>query len=117
MTVLDLNLSSSDQIRHIEILDMEVQGYEIKANIVYQDNQAAMLLEQNGKESSGKRTRHYDIKYFYVTDLNKRGEIEIKYCHTDAMIADYMTKPLVAKKFAQFRNQIMPTDASRSVLD
>ena len=42
---------------------LEAQGYDIKENILYQDNQSAMLLEKNGRASSGKRTRHVNIRY------------------------------------------------------
>ena len=83
------------------------QGFPVKLNIIYQDNTSSMKLEQNGKESSGKRTRHFDIKYFYVTDLVGRKEVTIEYCPTDEMIADYMTKPLVGSKFKLFRDLIM----------
>ena len=76
-------------------------------NIIYQDNTSAMKLEMNGKTSSGKRTRHFDIKLFYVTDLVERDEVLVKYCPTDDMIADYMTKPLVGSKFKMFRDLIM----------
>lgn len=44
------------------------QGYDVDDNIVYQDNQSTMLLEKNGKASSSKRTRHINIRYFFVTD-------------------------------------------------
>jgi hypothetical protein len=37
-------------------LFLEEQGYEINNNILYQDNKSAILLETNGKKSSGKRT-------------------------------------------------------------
>jgi hypothetical protein len=37
-------------------LFLEEQGYEIEKNILYQDNKSAILLEINGKKSSGKRT-------------------------------------------------------------
>jgi hypothetical protein len=86
---------------------MEAQGFQVKANIMYRDNTSAMKLEENGKSSSGKRTRHFDIKYFYLTDLIKRKEITIEYCPTNEMLADYMTKPLVGAKFITFRNRIM----------
>ena len=36
-------------------LFLEEQGYKIDQNIFYQDNQSAMLLEKNGKKSSGKK--------------------------------------------------------------
>jgi hypothetical protein len=37
-------------------LFLEEQGYEINSNILYQFNKSAILLEINGKKSSGKRT-------------------------------------------------------------
>ena len=33
-----------------------VQGYKIKGNVVFQDNQSAMLLEKNGRASRGQCT-------------------------------------------------------------
>ena len=48
---------------------MEAQGYHITDNIVNQDNQSNMLLSRNRKDSSGKRTKHINIRYFFVTDL------------------------------------------------
>jgi hypothetical protein len=86
---------------------LEWQGFPVKLNIIYQDNTSTMKLAENGKESSGKRTRHFDIKYFYVTDLVDRKEVKVEYCSTDEMIADYMTKPLVGGKFKLFRDLIM----------
>ncbi len=40
------------------------QGVRVARNVIYQDNKSAVLLEDNGKKSSGKRTRHLDISYF-----------------------------------------------------
>ena len=88
-------------------LFIEAQGHKVTTNVIYHDNTSAMKLEANGKASSGKRTRHFNIKYFYITDLIERKEVQIKYCPTDAMLADYMTKPLVGTKFIHFRQQIM----------
>ena len=85
----------------------EAQGYGIEENLVYRDNQSGMKLELNGKASSGKRTRHFNIKYFFITDLIHRGIVQTKYCPTDYMIADYMTKPLLGRKFHQFCQAIM----------
>ncbi len=88
-------------------LFLEEQGYQVKDNVLYRDNQSTMKLEQNGKTSLGKRTRHLNIRYFYITDQIQKGLISIKYCPTDDMIADYMTKLLVGKKFIKFRKEIM----------
>jgi hypothetical protein len=88
-------------------LFIEAQGHKVTTNVIYRDNTSAMKLEANGKASSGKRTRHFNIKYFYITDLIERKEVQIKYCPSDAMLADYMTKPLVGTKFIHFRQEIM----------
>ena len=86
---------------------LEWQDFEVKLNIIYQDNTSSIKLEENGKESSGKRTRHFDIKHFYVTDWVGRDEVKIEYCSTDEMIADYQTKPVVGAKFKLFRDLVM----------
>jgi hypothetical protein len=84
---------------------LEWQEFLVKLNIIYQDNTSPMKLERNGKESSGKRTRHFDIKYFYVTDLVSRDEVEIEYCNKDEKLADYNMKPVVGRNFLLFRDR------------
>ena len=37
-------------------LFLAAQGHDVEENITCQDNKSAMLLEENGKRSSGKRT-------------------------------------------------------------
>ena len=49
-------------------LFLEAQGYGVTENVIYQDNQAAILLEKNGKASSGKRTKHINMRFFFVTN-------------------------------------------------
>ena len=46
-------------------LFLEEQGYEIERNVLHQDNKSTILLEKNGKRSSGKRTRAINIHYFF----------------------------------------------------
>jgi len=89
---------------------LEGQGYKIKDNIVYQDNQSAMLLEKNGQRSSSKRTRHLNIRYFFVTDRVQAKELTIEYCPTGDMWADVFTKPLQGAAFVKFRKLILNLD-------
>ena len=64
-------------------------------------------METNGRKSPGKRSRHLHIRFFFVIDQKEKGNINIEFCPTDQMIADYMTKPLHGKKFKKFRQEIM----------
>jgi len=90
-------------------LFMETQGYPIKTNILYQDNKSTILLEENGKKSSSRRTRHFNIRYFYLTDQIEQGTVQVHYCPTEAMTANYMTKPLQGELFRIHKKNIMGT--------
>ena len=69
-----------------------------------------MKLATNGKASSGKRTRHINIRYFFVTDRIKSEEMRVEYCPSELLIADFYTKPLQGGLFRQFRNFILNID-------
>ena len=43
---------------------LEEQDYQVNQTILYQDNKSTILLENNGKNSSSRRTRHINIRYF-----------------------------------------------------
>lgn len=86
---------------------LEAQGYKIEENVVYQDNQSAILLEKNGKGSSSKRTRHINIRYFFITDRIASKELSVAYCPTAEMVGDFFTKPLQGAQFQKFRNTVL----------
>jgi Reverse transcriptase (RNA-dependent DNA polymerase) len=82
------------------------QGYAMGPAILYQDNMSAMALMEKGYSSSDK-TRHINVRYFFIRDLVDRGELEIKYCPTDSMLADLLTKPLQGQQFAELRDRLL----------
>ena len=86
---------------------LAAQGYKIKSSKVYQDNQSAIRMETNGRNSCTGNSRHVDIRYFFVKDRVDRKEIEISYCPTESMLADFFTKPLQGTLFRTFRAVIM----------
>lgn len=83
------------------------QGYDIRNNYIYQDNESAIKMEINGRNSCTGNSRHVDIKYFWVKDRVDKKEVEIKYCPTTLMLADFFTKPLQGQLFKRFREVIM----------
>ena len=86
---------------------LEAQGYGVDNAIIYQDNKSAMLLEQNGRASSMRWTRHLNIQYFFVSDQIQKNKVQVQYCPTNNMLADYFTKPLQGATFRKFRDAIM----------
>jgi hypothetical protein len=53
---------------------LEAQGYGTIDLILYQDNKSAMLLQENGKASSSKRTKHIHICFFFIRDWITRNK-------------------------------------------
>ena len=86
---------------------LEDQGVTIKETVLYQDNMSFMLLERNGHQSSTKRTKHMDIRYFYLGDHIQNKTLSLQHCPTEEMLADYFTKPLQGSLFICLRNHIM----------
>jgi hypothetical protein len=86
---------------------MKAQGYDVKYNVLFQDNKRSILLEKNVKASRNKRTKHINIMYFFITDRVNKEEVSVVRCSTGDMIGDYATKPLQGALFRKFRDQIM----------
>ena len=86
---------------------LKCPGYNINRKILYQDNQSAMKMEMNGRNSCTGNLRHIDIRYFFVHDRIKKGDLNVVYCPTNRMVGDFFTKPLQGKIFKKFRSAIM----------
>jgi hypothetical protein len=91
---------------------LDGQGMNVDESILYQDNTSSILLEKNGRSSSTKRTRHMNIRYFFIKDQVDSKRVKIEHCPTGDMLADFFTKPLQGKQFQKLRDQIMNTAPS-----
>ena len=78
--------------------DMSIDITEI---YVYEDNQSTLkLLDHEGVKT---RSKHIDVRYHFVRDLKLKKEMIFKYCETNNMIADLLTKPLSGEKIKKFK--------------
>ena len=82
---------------------IECHGYNIDEYVVFQDNMSALSLEKNRRVSSSKRTKQIKAKYFLINDYHDAGGIDVKFCPTDDMWADVLTKPLQGQEFRDMR--------------
>jgi hypothetical protein len=78
----------------------------VEASILNQYNISAIILEKKGKASSGKRTKHINVRYFFIKDRIGSGEITVKHCLATEMLADHFTKPLQGTMFQKIRAEI-----------
>ena len=44
---------------------------------------------------------------FFIKDRIKSGDIDLQYCPTEIMLADFFTKPLQGKQFKLLRSAVM----------
>jgi hypothetical protein len=103
---------------------LEAHGHKIEDNILYQDNKSSILLETNGRGSSGKQTRHINVQYFFIAYQVQSGEVRTEYYPTGIMIANYFTKALQGVSFGKLRDMIMgnvgialPTNITGNISD
>ena len=82
------------------------QGVRLGPAVVYQDNQSTMALISKGRSTSS-RTKHINIRYFFVKDRVESGEVVIKYAPTEDMLADLLTKPLQGELFRKLRHSLL----------
>jgi hypothetical protein len=73
---------------------MKAQGYDVKDNVLFQDNTSSILLEKNDKASSSKRMKHINIWYLFITYRVSKEEVLVVWCPTGDMIGEYTIKPL-----------------------
>ena len=52
------------------------------------------------------RSKHIEIRYFYIRDMMQKGAIKIQYVSTDEQVANVLTKPLSRVKFEHFRDKL-----------
>jgi hypothetical protein len=77
-------------------------GYDMLSVIVYQDNLSCMALLERGR-SGGERTRHIDIRYFWLKDRLDRGEATVVHKGKEELYANVLTKPLQGSQFVYER--------------
>ena len=68
------------------------------------DNQGAIALSKNDMFHA--RTKHIDIHFHFIRHAVEDRRIELKYCATDDMFADVLTKALVAVKHKHFTTSL-----------
>ena len=79
---------------------------KVKHNVIkmYNDNQSSIRIATNS--GSCNRTKHINIRHFYVQELLENEEFELMYVPTTENIADLFTKSLGRVKFHYFVSKL-----------
>jgi len=81
---------------------MNELGYSVSVGqlpIMYQDNRSAMQLLAERGPGVVSRSRHFQVRYFYVKEFIDNNAIQLVHIPTEQMHANFMTKPNQGKFF------------------
>jgi hypothetical protein len=76
------------------------QGYDVNL-IIAQDNQSTISMITSAKRES-LRTKHINIRYYWLKERIDAGEFNLIYVPTGAMLADLLTKAVQGNYFRNF---------------
>ena len=81
------------------ILD-ELQFKQVEATTVFCNNSAIKLSKNPVLHE---RSKHIDMKYYFLRDLSNDGTIKLVYCRSEDHVADIQTKSLKLATFVKLR--------------
>ena len=70
---------------------------EEEATEISVDNQAAIAISNNPVFHG--KTKHFNIKLYFIREVQKNGDVKLLYCRTEDQMADLFTKALPANRF------------------
>jgi transposase InsO family protein len=71
---------------------------------IWEDNQGTIALAKDRRYS--KRTKHMDVRYFFVQEQIEGGNVRVDYKATTDQIADLLTKPLGRSLYLRLRDEL-----------
>ena len=99
------------EIRYLRQLMEELGKPQQEGTVLWEDNKACIILAE-GETSSGGRSKHIDVKFRYIAENVKSGEVCVRYIPTSWNYADMMTKPLGKIQFRRVRDMCVAPEAS-----
>jgi hypothetical protein len=82
------------------------QGYNIGPVTIFEDNKSVIAMLDRKRHGMA-RTRHINVRYFFIIDRIGSGELCVKYLPTEEMVADYFTKPLMGSTFPKLQMKLI----------
>ena len=73
---------------------------ELDTIVILCDNHSCIKMTENPVFHN--KSKHIEIRYFYIRDMVQKGAIKLQYVSTDGQVADVLTKPLSRVKFEYF---------------
>ena len=93
--------SAAQKTKFLRMFLAELGYAQERATVIFQDNSSAIRIVRSDKVRQ--RSRHFDVKFLFVRELEDLNKIILKKCGTAEMMADALTKPVGKAVFYAFR--------------
>ena len=68
------------------------------------DNQATLAISQNPVFHG--RTKHFKVKYYFLREVQRSGEVKLVYCSSENQLANIFTKLFHVGRFETLRDKL-----------
>ena len=79
-------------------------GYKQRTVQIFEDNEACIALAKNPQNH--KRTRHIQVRYHWIRDVVRNGEVSLTPIKTDQQLADIFTKGTLGPRLRSIRAKL-----------
>ncbi len=100
-----MNLTKYLSISHSRVNILEkVTHQSVSLTQLKKDNQASLMLVKDAHIHE--RSKHIDVAYHHIRDLQKKNQISVNFISSQDMIADELIKSLLRQNFKRFIEQL-----------
>ena len=85
---------------------LEELGYNQERIIMFQDNQSCITMLQQEPRNFHTKSRHVRVKWAFFREEYTKKTAKLKFCPTERMAADLLTKPLGGKFHTLHSNRL-----------
>ncbi|KAL5823512.1 hypothetical protein ACOSQ4_021412 [Xanthoceras sorbifolium] len=96
--------AAANQVLWLKIFLCDLHMEQKDNTEIFVDNQAALAISHNSVFHG--KTKHFNIKLYFLREIQKNGEVTLVYCKSEDQLADLFTKPLPVSKFELLRQKI-----------
>ena len=94
--------SASQEAFWMRKLNSDLGNEQSQPTVILEDNQSAIAMAKNPQYHG--RSKHINIKFHFVRVQVSNDKICLKYCPTEDMLADMLTKPIGPERLNKLRS-------------
>ena len=88
----------------LQWLLMDMNKNSVDPITIFEYNQSTIAMTKNPQHHG--KVKHIDIKFHYIREMVTMNKTELKYCKSDKMIADMLTKRIGKIQFTKLKSMI-----------